>query len=80
MSDKATLFMTSSFVALGAIANLGRLLWDLPVCIGPFVLPGWTGAFFFIGLGLLAAWSFRSLAAFPFSPPPSDPSNPSQIK
>jgi hypothetical protein len=44
------------------------------------VLPGWTGAFFFLGLGLLAAWSFRSLASIPFSLPPSDSSHPSQIK
>ncbi len=80
MSDKATLFITSALVTLGAIANLSRVLWDLPVCIGSLVLPGWTGAFLFIGLGLLAAWSFRSLAAFPSSLPPSNPSNPSQIE
>lgn len=74
MSDKATLTLTSLFVMFAAIANLIRLFWDIPFIIGSFVLPGWTGAFFFIGLGLLAAWSFRALGGL-YPPPPTNLSN-----
>lgn len=74
MSDKATLFLTTLFVTFGAIANLVRLFWNIPVTIGSCFLPGWTGAIFFVGLGLLATWSFRALAALS-SLPPTNPSN-----
>lgn len=74
MSDKTTLLMTSSLVAFAAIVNLSRLLWNIPLSIGSCTLPGWTGALFYLGLGLLAAWSFRALALF--SHPPTDHSNP----
>lgn len=59
--DKTPLYLISSFIALGAIANLARFFWDIPAIIGPIFLPGWTGAVLFIVLGLLAAWSFKSL-------------------
>ena len=69
MSDKAVLTLTTSLIALSAIANLVRLFWNIPISIGTFILPGWTGALFFIALGLLAAWSFRALGAlYPQSP------------
>lgn len=75
MSDKATLTLMSLFITLGAIANLVRLFWDISFSIGTLVLPGWTGAIFFIGLGLLSAWSFRAIyGLYPYSP--TNPSNP----
>lgn len=61
MSSKAVLTLTTLFITIAAIANLARLFWNIPVCIGSIVLPGWTGAFLFLALGLLAAWSFRAL-------------------
>lgn len=75
MSDKATLVLTSLLVTLAAIANLVRLFWNIPVSIGWFVLPGWSGALFFLILGLLSAWSFRALAGLS-SRTPTNPSNP----
>lgn len=74
MTDKATLVLTTLFVTFAAVANLIRLLWDIPVSIGFFVLPGWTGAFFFLGLGLLATWSFRALGGL-YPQPPTTPSH-----
>lgn len=69
MSDKATLTLTALFITFGALANLVRFFWNISVTIGSFVLPGWTGALFYIGLGLLAAWSFRAVGAlYPHSP------------
>jgi hypothetical protein len=66
MTDRLILFITISLVAIAAMANLIRLFWNIPIYIGSFELPGWTGALFFAGLGFLAAWSFRSiLALFP---------------
>jgi hypothetical protein len=59
--NKTPLFILSLVVTLQAIANLVRFLWDIPVMIGSFPLPGWTGALFFVFLGLLAAWAFRAL-------------------
>ncbi len=72
MTDKGTLILTSSLVALIAIVNLGRLLWNIPIIIGSLTLPGWTGGILYLALGLLAAWSFRAFGA---SPHPGDPSN-----
>ncbi len=74
MSDKATLFLTSLFITFAAIANLVRALWNIPITIGTLILPGWTGAIIFIGLGLLATWSFRALAGLS-SLPPTNSSN-----
>jgi hypothetical protein len=59
MSDKTALLLSTSFITFAAIANLVRLFWDIPLSIGSVILPGWTGALFFLGLGLLSAWSFR---------------------
>lgn len=74
MSDKTTLILTTFFVIFAAIANLIRFLWDIPISIGSCILPGWTGAIFFLGLGLLAAWSFRALGGL-YPPPPTNLSN-----
>ena len=43
-----------------AIANLARVLWNVPVMIGSFTLPGWTGALFFLGFGVVAGWALRA--------------------
>lgn len=61
MKEKTPLFLLTLLVTVGAIANLVRLYWNIPICIGSFILPGWTGAFAYLLLGLLAAWSFRAL-------------------
>jgi uncharacterized membrane protein len=61
MKEKTPLIIISCLIALVAIVNLARLLWNIPLCIGSFVLPGWTGAIAFLLFGLLAAWSFRAL-------------------
>ena len=74
VKTRISLLLTTCLVTFVAIANLVRLFWNLSITIGPLALPGWTGAFFFLGLGLLAAWSFREIASF--YPPPSNPSNP----
>jgi uncharacterized membrane protein len=74
MSDKATLILITLLVTFAAIANLVRLFWNIPVSIGSFILPGWTGAFFFLVLGLLSAWSFRALGGL-YPPPPKNLSN-----
>lgn len=74
MSDKTVLFLTALFVAFSAVANLIRLLWDISICIGPLTFPGWTGGLGYLALGLLAAWSFRALAALS-DPHPADPSD-----
>lgn len=69
MKEKTPLIILAFLVTFGAIANLVRLIWNIPLCIGTFVLPGWTGAIFFIVLGLLAAWSFRALCSETREPP-----------
>lgn len=69
MSDKTTLMLMALFITCGAIANLVRLFWDISFTIGNLVFPGWTGAIFFIVLGLLSAWSFRAIyGLYPYSP------------
>ncbi len=82
-SNKTALLTCASLLTCGAIANLARLFWNIPLSIGSLYLPGWTGAIAFVLLGLLAAWSFREIYAFdrlvnllyrqkiPVSPPPS---------
>lgn len=74
MTDKATLILTTLFVTFAAIVNLVRLYWNIPISIGSFILPGWTGGFFFLGLALLSAWSFRALGGL-YPPPPTNLSN-----
>lgn len=74
MSDKATLAIVCSVIALVAIANLGRFFWGITVTIGTVVLPPWTGGIAFVILGLLAAWGFRALRNL-FPRPPKDFSN-----
>lgn len=64
MSTRFILFLPHFLVMLMAVANLGRVLWNIPVTVGTWIFPGWTGALLFIGLGLIAAWSFRALALF----------------
>lgn len=64
MTEKAALTTTCCLLIFGALANLFRFFWDISVCIGAICLPGWTGAFAFILLGLLSSWSFRELYAF----------------
>lgn len=61
MKEKTPLILIACLITFGAIANLVRLLWNIPVSIGTVTLPGWTGSIFFLVLGLLAAWSFRAL-------------------
>ena len=61
MKEKTPLFLLTCLITIGAIVNLIRLYWNIPVCIGSFTLPGWTGATAYLVLGLLAAWSFRAL-------------------
>lgn len=70
MKEKTPLILATFLITLMAIANLMRLLWNIPVTIGTFTLPGWTGSIFFLVLGLLSAWSFRSLC-FDFRAIPS---------
>ncbi len=59
--DKTPLYLTTCLIAFVAIANLIRFFWNISITVGTFVLPGWTGGILFILLGLLTAWSFRSL-------------------
>lgn len=73
MSDKTTLLLTTLLVTVGAIANLARFFWNISIVVGTLVLPGWTGALFFIALGLLATWSFRALGGLCFPPPINPP-------
>lgn len=61
MKEKTPLIILSCLITFAAIANLVRLLWNIPISIGTITLPGWTGSIFFLVLGLLAAWSFRAL-------------------
>ena len=68
LSDKKILFLTLILVSCAAIANLIRALWNIPVSFGLFILPGWTGAFFFLTLGFLACWSFRGYFSLGDSP------------
>lgn len=75
MTDKTTLIFLALFVTFAAMANLVRLFWNIPIYIGSLHLPGWTGALFYLGLALLATWSFRSLSAL-YSHPPTNSSNP----
>ena len=74
MTDKTTLFLTTLFVTFAAVANLVRLIWDIPICIGPLTFPGWTGGIVYLGFGMLSAWSFRALSSLSGHPPsiPSD--------
>lgn len=75
MYDKTTLLLASFFVAFAALANLVRLIWDIPVSIGSLYLPGWTGGIAYFILGILSVWSFRALGALcdPTQEFPSDP-------
>ncbi len=66
---RTSLFLVTFIIALQAIANLIRFLWNIPVIVGSVVLPAWTGALFFIILGLLATWAFRTLMFYPPSHP-----------
>lgn len=63
MKEKTPLIVIACLVTFAAIANLVRLLWDIPISIGSFFLPGWTGAIGFVLFGLLGAWAFRGLCS-----------------
>jgi hypothetical protein len=65
--EKLPLLLCVLLVTIGAIANFVRFLWDIPISLGTFVLPGWTGGILFIMLGLLSAWAFKALARIPYS-------------
>lgn len=74
MSDKATLAIICSVIALEALVHLSRLFWGISVTVGTVLFPPWTGGIAFLILGLLAAWGFRALRNL--SPrPPKDLSN-----
>lgn len=62
--EKKSLIIACSFLAFGAMMNLIRFFWNIPISIGSICLPGWTGAIGFIALGALSIWSFRELYAF----------------
>lgn len=66
MSDRIPLLIAVLFIAAAAVGNLIRALWNIPVMIGSFLLPGWTGALIFIALGLLSAWAFKALLSLYF--------------
>jgi len=59
--NKTPLYLMTLLVTFIAIVNLGRFFWDITITVDGIVLPGWTGAIAFVILGLLAAWSFKSL-------------------
>lgn len=61
MSNRTPLFIVTLLVAGAALVHLARLFWNVTATVGDFSFPGWTGAVFFLILGMLAAWSFRSL-------------------
>ncbi len=65
MNERTPLVILTLFVTFAAIANLVRLLWNIPIAIGTFVFPGWTGSIAYVALALLAAWSFRALCFVP---------------
>ena len=75
MSDKAILTLTSLTISCGAIAHLIRFFLNIPLSIGTYTLPGWTGAIFYLGLSFLACYSFRAIKTFS-SQNPTFPSNP----
>ena len=75
MSNQSIILTITLFITFAAIANLVRFFWDVSICIGSLILPGWTGGFAYLGFGLLSAFSFRALATLSFSPP-SNHSNP----
>ena len=54
--QKAALYTSGIFFAVGAVAHLVRLIMDIEIVIGGFVTPVWgslPGAFF---AALLAVW------------------------
>jgi hypothetical protein len=69
MSDKTTLVLTTLLVTSLSITHLVRFFWNIPISLGPLTLPGWTGALFFLGFGLLSAWAFRAIRSIPKTPP-----------
>lgn len=61
--EKTPFILSTCFITLLALAQLVRLIWNIPMQVGSLQFPGWTGAIFFIALGLLAAWCTQSLIA-----------------
>jgi len=65
MKERTPLVILTFLITFIAIANLVRLFWNIPIMIGTFVLPGWTGSIAYVACALLAAWSFRALCFVP---------------
>jgi len=65
MKERTPLVILTLLITFAAIANLVRLLWNIPMTIGTFIFPGWTGSIGYIVCALLAAWSFRALCLVP---------------
>lgn len=70
--DQLPLLIGTLCITFSALANLVRFLWNIPVAVGSFQLPGWTGGIAFVVLGLLAAWMFQALGLYP----PKNPKDP----
>jgi hypothetical protein len=62
-NKKTALLLSCLLIAFMAIANLIRLFWEIPLSMGHFQFPSWTGAIGFLAFGLLSCWSFKELYA-----------------
>lgn len=55
------LVIGAALIGFVSLANLVRLIWDIPAHIGAITLPGWSGGIAFVVLGLLSIWMFRAI-------------------
>lgn len=63
MKPAATL--SCLFLALVALAHLGRLATGVPIVVGDVAVPMWPSVVAAIGPGALAAWLWREQRATP---------------
>ena len=56
---KPAALVCTLFLALIAVAHLLRIVFQVPVTAGPWVIPMWASALAFVGPGALALWLWR---------------------
>lgn len=61
MCKTIPLYLCVILVALAALGNLARFIWNISADVGPVHLAGWTGGVAFLVLGVIAAWGFKAL-------------------
>jgi hypothetical protein len=59
MAGRAYVLLSATLFLLVSLLHLARLLWQVPVEFGSFVVPFWVSWGGFLGAAALSIWGYR---------------------